>query len=95
MENPSDPKGLPIHGPDTGNDTHLLCPKGHVLITKRYGSAKLEWLQPIQADGHTDRVLPNSHASVKSTDATYPQIVSSLKELRRAAKARARGGRGP
>ena len=88
VENPANPKGPPIHDPDTGNATHLLCPKGCVLITKWYGSAKLEWLQPIQADGHADRVLPNSHGSIRSKDATYPQIVSSLKELRRAAKAR-------
>ena len=59
-----------------------------MLITKRYGSAKLEWLQPIQADGYTDRVLPNFYASVRSKDATYPQIVSSLKKLREAAKER-------
>ena len=88
IKNPANPNGPPIHDPDTGNDTHLLCPKGRVLITQRYGSAKLEWLQPTQADGHTDMVLPNSYASVRSKDATYPQIVSSLKRLREAAKER-------
>ena len=86
IKNPANPNGPRIHDPDTGNDTHLLNPKGRVLITKRYGSSKLEWLQPIQADGHTDRVLPNSHASVRSKDATYPEIVSSLRKLRKVAK---------